>query len=260
MLKCSLEKNKSYPVQNIFFNPSEQSYQLTLSEKPEKCPAGIFTKKNLEVKVVPGTSVPYLHFNKQDSMPELVLNNLTQIQKANSRAEHKSFATSEPHAQNNIAQEKPHFGFLYIILAAVLLFLVIRFFMRKNQQDTYNPNAAQNNNLSPYNNPNTMNNPYNNQNNNPYNNNPNNNPNNMPPQQGPSRTASFLSGLAGGAVGAVVGNEIYDKLKGGNEAQASQNQNIDTNNNSDNMFSSDDNSDSGFDDSDDDDNSFSGDN
>lgn len=272
MLKCSLDKNKSYPVENIFFNPSEKSYQLTLKEKLPTCPDGIFKKKNLEVKIIPDNQTPYLHFNKQDAMPELVVSSLSLVKRQNTA---QSVAQVENHAQP-MALHSAHsanFSFLYILLAGVAIFMLFRYFMKKSQEQNVNPfpagntptyrdgysdnvinyptnnNATSNNNSAygngAYQNSSSAGNPYNNPN--PY----------AQTQQGPSKTASFLSGLAGGALGAVVGNEIYDKLKG-SDAHAAPSQ---QSNNSDfsigNSFSSDDDDDSVFDNSDDD--SFSSD-
>ena len=209
MLKCSLSKNKSYPVNEIFFNSTEHSYQLKLADKTENCPSGIFTSKKLELKIVADNKIPSLQFNAQDNRPELTLNSESLIK-------HQTVQNHNAMPQETGSHVSPGVVLLGIGLVIVVIWLILK--PKNNQETPYTGGFNSNNNL---NNPNDPNNPYNN----PYSNQSNNlnnqnNPyNNQPQQQGPSKTGSFLTGLAGGAVGAVVGNALYDKLKG-SEAQA----------------------------------------
>ncbi|MES2615721.1 MAG: hypothetical protein V4591_09930 [Bdellovibrionota bacterium] len=224
MVNCSLSKHKSYEVQNIIFNSVDKSYQLTLTNKPSGCSEGIFTSKKLELKVVSDNQAPFLHFNKRDGVPELVLNNMALVKNTQtSRTE----ASSQAQAPAPMQAQGSHFSFLYVILGVVVAVLLFRFlFKKRNQQQAYYPNNNNPNNLPGGMNPN-----------NPQGNNYPNNPQNggFAQQQGPSRAGTFMSGLAGGVLGAVVGNSLYDKFKG-NEAQASQNP---TPMNNDDTFSSD---------------------
>jgi hypothetical protein len=240
MLNCSLSKNKSYQVQNILFNPTEKSYQLTLTEKPTNCESGIFNSKKLELKVVSDNQIPYLHFNKQDGVPELVLNNLSLV-RSTTHIQTTKKAENPIVNHHNAQYSTPNYSFLYIILGVVVFVLLIRYFMKKNQENnqSYLNTQAPNQQLNNYNTPfNTSNSPYENTSQNYNQQNYGQTSYDQPNQQGPSKTASFLTGLAGGAVGAVVANEIYDKLKG-NEAHAQQTTPPPTPMNNNDSFSSD---------------------
>ena len=258
MLKCSLSKNKSYDVQEVIFNSSQNSYQLKLANPPSGCESGVFSNKKMELKIVPDNKEPYLHFNHNDAAPELVLSSLTIIRKATSFQNHASTTHSSSVDQASPtppAQQTGHFSFLYILIAIVAIVLLVKFLVRQknseppytnnNNQNPYNANLPTQPN-GPYSDPNA---PYNSQPpyqnaNSPYGSQQPTYPNapynpNYPQQQGPSKTGSFVSGLAGGVVGAVAGNALYDAFKGNSSAQASPNINNNTSNNDNDTFSSD---------------------
>lgn len=231
MSSCTLSKNKNYPVQDIVFNPADKSYRLTLAEKSAHCQNGVFSSKKLEVKVLPDNRVPFLHFNKKENVPELVLGNLAMIrqsdaqvaQQADSQTALKSAPVAGTLAPNNglldTRASAPHFSVMSIILAVIVVVLLVRFFLRRKAPSTpYYPGQPQNPNnmgMGPY--PYPGNNPNGPNGQNGY---PPNNPNGPGgPNVGSGKTGSFMSGLAGGALGAVVGSALYDKMKG-NDAEA----------------------------------------
>jgi hypothetical protein len=230
MLKCSLSKNKSYPVTDIYFNPSNHGYQIKLAEKTDNCPSGIFINRKVEIKIVADNQVPFLKFNAADNRPELVVNNMSLVKKGELVSRHATDAgTTTQTEATPMAMAQPsqnHVSPVLVFGGIFLVILVIWFALKpKNNQDAPIPsmgNPAPSGDVTNYNQYGQNPYPQGTAQNNPYG--VNNNPaySTPPVQQGPSRTESFLTGMAGGAVGAVVGNAIYDKFKGNGESQGAQ--------------------------------------
>lgn len=124
-MNCTLEKDKKYLVNDVFYNG--KGYKLILSENPENCKDGIFYSKKLVVTFDENANIPSLKFNMEQDVPELKINNTALIK-------HENFIAKEDKV-NDLTIIILIFYIFFILSILIILFIIIfSVFERKKKE------------------------------------------------------------------------------------------------------------------------------